>query len=83
MRRGVQIVVSSRLAGRDQRISPRLSLWQRFKVLIVGTAIAAGMVGLLIVAIVLGSIVAVLILLTMAVAVAVFLVRATLKRRLQ
>jgi hypothetical protein len=52
-------------------------------VLIVGTAIAAGMVGLLIVAIVLGSIVAVLILLTMAVAVAVFLVRATLKRRLQ
>jgi hypothetical protein len=60
-----------------------LSLWQRFKVLIVGTAIAAGMVGLLIVAIVLGSIVAVLILLTMAVAVAVFLVRATLKRRLQ
>lgn len=79
----MQIVVSSRLAGRDQRISPRLSLWQRFKVLIVGTAIAAGMVGLLIVAIVLGSIVAVLILLTMAVAVAVFLVRATLKRRLQ
>jgi hypothetical protein len=83
MRRGVQIVVSSRLAGSDQRISPPLSLWQRFKVLIVGTAIAAGMVGLLIVAIVLGSIVAVLILLTMAVAVAVFLVRATLKRRLQ
>ncbi|HET9840351.1 MAG TPA: hypothetical protein VFR84_19135 [Candidatus Angelobacter sp.] len=80
MKRRVQIVVSSGPAGGHQGIAPRLSVWQRFKLLIIGTVLAAGVVALLIVAIVVGSIVATFILLAMAVAVVVFVVRAKLRR---
>ncbi len=80
MTRRVQIVVSSRPAGGPQGISPRLGFWQRFKLLIIGIAIATVAVALLTFAVVMGSILAALLLLAAAATIVVLVVRTSLKR---
>jgi hypothetical protein len=80
MTRRVQIVVSSRPPAGPQGIAPRPGFWQRFKLLILGLGVASVTIALLIVAVVLGSLLAGVILVVMAVTIVFFVVRVSLKR---
>lgn len=58
MNRRMQIVISSRPPTGLPGTSPSLSLWQRFKLLIIGIAMAVVAVGILVAALIFGSILA-------------------------
>lgn len=58
MNRRVQIVISSRPPAGSTETSPPLTFWQRFKLLIIGIAMAVVAVSVLIAALIFGSILA-------------------------
>ncbi|MGC2697492.1 MAG: hypothetical protein WA738_17020 [Candidatus Angelobacter sp.] len=76
----MQITISSRPPGQAPIISPRLSFWQRFKLLITGIGVAVVALAVLVAALVLGSILAVVIGIAILAVLVTVLIKLTLKR---
>lgn len=84
MNRRMQITISSRPPDGPPVLSPRLTFWQRFKLLLAGVGIAVIAVAILVAALVLGSILATLVgivLLILAVAIAIKVALKRARRR--
>lgn len=80
MNRRMQIVISSRRPVGPAGISQPLTFWQRFKLLIIGIAMAIAAVAILVAALIFGSILAAALWIAL-VAVIVFIIIKTMFRR--
>jgi hypothetical protein len=80
MNRRMQIIVSSRPAAGSPGITPPLSFWQRFKMLITGLGIAVLAGAVVVAALVLGSILVALVGLVLVAVIVYLVIKATFRR---
>jgi hypothetical protein len=80
MNRRMQIVISSRPSIGPPGTSPPLSLWQRFKLLIIGIAMAVVAVGILVAALIFGSILAAVLWIALVAVIVAVIIKAMFRR---
>lgn len=80
MNRRMQITISSQPPAGPPVLAPRLSFWQRFKLLLTGVGIAVIAVTILVAALVLGSILATLVGIILLILVVAIAIKVALKR---
>jgi hypothetical protein len=80
MNRKMQIVISSRPSIGAPGTSPPLTFWQRFKLLIMGIAMAVIAVAILIAALIFGSILAAMLWIALVAVIVFIIIKAMFKR---
>jgi membrane protein YdbS with pleckstrin-like domain len=80
MNRRMQIVISSRPSIGPAGTSPPLTFWQRFKLLIIGIAMAVIAVAVLVAALIFGSILAAVLWIALVAVIVVVIIKAMFRR---
>jgi len=80
MNRRMQIVISSRPSIGPPGTSPPPSLWQLFKLLIIGIAMAVAAVGILVAALIFGSILAAVLWIALVAVIVAVIIKAMFRR---
>jgi hypothetical protein len=80
MNRRMQIVISSRPPIGPPGTSPPLTFWQRFKLLIIGIAVAVAAVAVLVAALIVGSILAAVLWIVLVAVIVAVIIKAMFRR---